>query len=156
MQRIILAIIESTEKEKASLCVQSFKRHMPSKSIWYGGNYWKLIPSVFWLGLWMFSCWAGLNIIWRREKVCPGQPPRHPTTSQLLHHGQDMATLNGTPQGLKPWGQPFPSGHPQHKTLWKCLLSHLVKIPLLHDWEAVGVIYNPQAGLENELNCLSH
>lgn len=64
------------KKKQPSLWLQSCKREMhTSKSIWYGGNHWKWIPSIFWLGLSMFSCWAGLNNGWRREKGGPGQPP---------------------------------------------------------------------------------
>lgn len=104
MQRIILAVIESAEKEKP-VCVFNLLKDTCHLRVFgmaettgnqsllsFAGAFDVLMPS------------RTEHRMGRREKGCPGQPPRNPTTSQLPHHGQDMAALNGTPQGPKPWG----------------------------------------------------
>lgn len=97
----------------------------------------------------MYSCWADLNRLESKSKDC-FMPPLE-ASCQSQENQQD-------PQMVQRWGaaMPFWPSSPLHAKLWKYLFPHLVKIHLLHDWEAVSVIYNPQAGLEYELNCLSH
>lgn len=87
----------------------------------------------------------------RKAALCSHWKPASNPWKRCVSSQQDTNMVQRWGEALPYW----PSSS-LHAKLWKCLFSHLVKIHLLHDWEAVRVIYNPQAGLEYELNCLSH
>lgn len=152
MQRIAPAV---HWERKGLIYVLNYLIDKDYLSIWQKEILGNSVPLSFGVVFECSQAEQGWTVYADRKRAVLGSPLEVRSQTGLRIMAKTCLHSTGHLHGPKPW-----SSH----SLWPLLVQNALKTspssscqnPLPVWLEAVSVIYNPQAGLEYELNCLSH